>query len=227
MKRVRWHEASWKASLRSVANSLRRYAFNSEADDGFLVHRVREDFVEATHIEKVVLQETEIDPFDNKKTFIRTSYRRCNFRLSPTFPQLEIQDAPRSSSFFLSRLSEAMSFELAISPLTVDLPSWLSKLEEIAAEPLLVDALHVGNFEVERGVSAGVLLRGDHDVRTAMAKLTKHKPHVIDRMQLRLPLPTGEVSSVVIHRSSSVTFGAMATEEAVAMLRNSFAKSFE
>lgn len=226
MKRIRWHEAKWKASLRSVASALRHHAFDPTADDGFLVQRVREDYIEATHIERVVFEETELDPFDNESTFVRTSYRKTNFRLSPSFPQLEIRDPPRSLSLFFTRFSEAMAFDLSVKPLVVDLSSWLARLEEVVVEPLVIDALHVGNLQVERGVNASVLLRGDHDVRSAMAKLTKQKPCVIDRMQLRLPVASGGVTSALIHRSGGVTFGAGGAEEALTVLRVSFAKAF-
>ncbi|WP_266157569.1 hypothetical protein [Dyella silvatica] len=227
MKRIRWHEAKWKASLRSVANALRQNAFGPSSDDGFLVQRVREDYIEATHIERIVLQETEFDPFDNESTFVRTSYRKTNFRLSPSFPQLEIRDPPRSLSLFFTRLSEAMSFDLSIKPLVVDLSSWLARLEEVVVEPLVIDALHAGNLQVERGVNASVLLRGDHDVRSAMAKLTKQKPCVIDRMQLRLPVASGGAVSALIHRSGGVTFGVGVAEDALKLLRVSFAKALD
>lgn len=226
MKRVWWHEANWSASLRSITSGLRKNVFGPDDNDGFMIQRVRADSIEATHIEKFVTDEVIVDPFNNEQVIERTSYRKISFRLSSEFPQLEVRDPPRLLNGFFSSLSEATIFELSVRNVAVDLAKWLACLENIAHEPLLVDVLQIGALQVEEGIGASVLLRGDKDVRLAMAKLTQRKPHVLDRMHLQLPLPSGSKTAVTIHRSGTATLGSGQTEEAVVLLRNAFAKAF-
>ncbi len=226
MKRVRWHEASWSASFRSITSSMRKHVFGPNDNDGFMIQRVRADSIEAVHIEKFVTDEVIVDPFNNQQVVERTSYRKVNFRLSSEFPQFEVRDPPRLLNGFFSSLSEATTFELSVSNVAVDLAKWLTCLENFVHEPLLIDVLQIGALQVEQGIGASVLLRGDRDVRLAMAKLTQRKPHVLDRMHLQLPLPNGGKAAVTIHRSGTATFGSGQTEEAVMLLRKAFATAF-
>ena len=98
MKRVKWFNADWPLSLRTIATRMRASSFTPESNDGFFVERSRDNMIEGRYIEKMSYQEVLDDPFGNKLTFDRLVYRQVMFVLFNDFPRFEMRDAPRSAA---------------------------------------------------------------------------------------------------------------------------------
>ena len=186
MKRYRWFNAQWPTSMRVLAKRLKLKAFEEEQTEGFVLDRVRDNFLEARFVEKIEYDETIVDPFGKELTFHRVDYRKCEFRASVEGPGLELIDAPRSVQTMVSRLAEASEFSLSIGPMSVSVLAWANRLQRGLNAVGVVDSIQVGAVELSQGVLAKAVIRGSSDVLAAANKLVEGKRHVVEKVQLRL-----------------------------------------
>lgn len=186
MKRYRWLNAQWPISMRVLANRLKLKAFEEEQPEGFVLDRVRDNFLEARFVERIEYDDLVVDPFGKELRFHRVVFRKCEFRASVVGPGLELIDAPRSVQTMVSRLAEASSFSLAISPISVNVLSWAQRLQTGLNAIATVDSIQIGAVELSKGVMAKAVIRGSSDVLAAANKLVDGKRHIIEKVQLRL-----------------------------------------
>lgn len=202
MKRVRWLGAKWPISMRILAAKMKTQLFTPESFDGFVIERVREDSIEAQYIEKVSYQETVTDPFGKEEVFDKVAYRNIQFTLFSEFPNIELRDAHRSTREFLNKLLELCNFSVAIEPVTLDLLDWVEAFQQNISQKITIDSLQVSGLELEAGVSAKILLKGNKDVREALQHLTDKKKFILEKVQVKIPV--GQ-QIIPIHMSSSGT----------------------
>lgn len=202
MKRVRWLGAQWPVSMRTLAAKMKTQLFTPESLDGFVIERVREDSIEAHYIEKLSYQETITDPFGKEEVFDRVAYRNIEFTLFSEFPNIELRDAHRSTREFLNRLLELCNFSVAIEPVTLDLLDWVEAFQKNISQKTMIDALQVSGLELEAGVSAKILLKGNKDVREALQHLSAKRKFVLEKVQVKIPI--GQ-QIIPIHMSNSGT----------------------
>lgn len=186
MNRYRWFRAEWPISMRVLAKRLKAKQFGDGAVDGFVIDRVRDDFLEARYIERFEVEEVVTDPFGKELTFQRVEFRQSTIRASSGDVGLELQDAPRSTHGLVSRLAEANDFSLAIVPISVDVVAWAAAFQRILCADALVDSLQIGGLELEAGIYAKVVIKGSKDVRSASKVLTDRRRHKLEKIQLRV-----------------------------------------
>lgn len=189
MKRYRWLKAHWPISMRVLAKRLRSKEFDGEQAEGFVIDRVRDDFLEAKFIERFEYDDTVIDPFGVEESYHRVEYRKCEFKAMSTGPGLELVDAPRGVQAMVSRLAEATDFALAISPVSVNALAWATNVQRRLNVVGVVDSLQVGSLELAVGVSAKAIIKGSSDVLAATQALVDGKKHVVEKVQIRLGGP--------------------------------------
>jgi hypothetical protein len=193
--------------------------FSEESAHGFFVDRVRDDFLEARYVEKIEYTDVVVDPFGKELKFDRVEFRHTLFRASSSVPGLELIDYPRSVQPLMNRLSEAVDFEVAITPVEVDVLKWAMLFQESGDVSADIDSLQIGSLEIEKGIVAKVLIKGDRDVRVACDALTHDRKFAIEKAQLRLASPYRR-TTVVLSGTGSAAFGSDAlTEELLAQLR--------
>jgi hypothetical protein len=220
VKRVRWFGADWPVGLRTLASKMRAHSFQSQSAEGFLVERVRDDTITGRYIEKLAVQETIVDPFGEPTVFERTVYNQLEFNLTSKFPHIEFYDAPRNTQSFMSKLAEYNNFALTIAPLAVNIMDWADSLQRAARSRATVSTLQVSGLEVDKGVTAKLLLSGDKDVREALRSIAKNKKYDLDRLHVRL-FQDGLPVTVQLSRSGSAKLEATHLEEFVPLLRES------
>ena len=186
MKRLRWLQASWPFSVRTLASKLREYKFGLDSEDGFLVERVRENFIEGKFIEKIAFDEIVRDPFGNEIKYDRLAYREVDFIFSAAYPQVEISNFPRGLQAFISRTSEATNFSTAFSSLKIDPFIWAEAIQKRFPRHFRIDLAQLSDLFVEENITAKVLLSGSSDVRTALEKFTNKRRHTVDKIQVKL-----------------------------------------
>lgn len=202
MTRHRWFQADWPTPPRTLAKRLRQQSFSDEAQSGFILDRVRDEYLEARYVERYEFQETVSDPFGKEVTFDRLEYRQTAFRASPGWPGLELVDAPRSSQSLVNALLEATDFALPIEPVTVDVLRWVDALQDVLGTKLVIGSAQVGALQFEDGVLAKAVLKGDRDVRDACRSLTRGKPHILEKLQFRVALGRG-VTTVLLANNAA------------------------
>lgn len=189
MKRFRWFQVQWPISIRTLAKRIKIRTFEGESGHGFFIDRVRDDYLEARYVERVEYTDVVVDPFGKELTFERVEFHQTLFRASSAAPGLELIDPPRSVQALMNRLSEAVDFEVAITPAVVDVLAWSAMLQNTGGVSSVVDSLQIGALEIEPGILGKVVVKGDRDVRAACTTLTQDRKFTMEKIQLRLASP--------------------------------------
>jgi hypothetical protein len=218
MKRYRWLKASWPLSMRSFAKRLQVKRFDETVTDGFVVDRVRDDFVDARYVERLEYDDTVVDPFGRELSIHRLDYRQCEFRASTEGPGIELIDAPRAIQTMVSRLAEVTDFRLSISQLSVDPLIWAQSIQTTMKIRGVVDSIQIGSLELSAGVDAKVVIRSSTDALGASAKLVEGKKHLIEKLQLRIPGSRKTV--LVLSRNGSVRIDSDTPDELLPFIRD-------
>lgn len=219
MKRYRWLKARWSVSMRVLAKRLRAKAFDGEQVEGFVLDRVRDDFLDARFVEKIEYDDTVTDPFGAEASFHRIEYRSCEFKAALTGPGLELVDAPRGVQTMISRLAEANEFALAISPLSVNVLAWASDVQQRLNKVGIVDSLQLGGMELASNVQAKAIIKGSVDVLGAAQELVQGKKHVIEKVQIRFMRP--ERFTLLLTNNGVARFDQEPSEDLLSIVRAS------
>lgn len=167
---------------------MKTQLFTPDSFDGFVIERIRDDFIEAQYIEKLNYKETVTDPFGKEESFDRITYRRIDFTFFSEFPNIELRDAHRSTREFVSKVLELCNFSVAVEPVTVDLLQWVEDLQEQIGKKVTVDSLQVSGLEFEPEISAKILLKGGKDVRQALKHLSAKRKFTLEKIQVKIPV---------------------------------------
>jgi hypothetical protein len=186
MSRHKWFRAEWPMPMRTLAKRLKLRSFGDQSRDGFVIDRVRYEFIEARYIERIDYSEKIVDPFGKELSFDRIEFRQCEFQATNEDPGLELIDAPRNTQGLVSRLAEVSDFKLAIGVVSIDVIAWATMFQKFAEISGIIDSVQLGALELERGIVAKVVIKGDRDVREASVALTKGRQYALERVQLRL-----------------------------------------
>lgn len=220
MKRVRWLIADWPISIRAIASRMKSDLFSPEDDDGFIIDRVRDSFLEARYIEKQSFTDVVIDPFGNELEYERLLYKKLEFALFSGFPNIELTDAPRSVNAFTNKLLGLNDFSVAIESLNVDLIKWVEEVQVNFRNPVVITMMQINGMSVEQGVTAKVMLKGNVDVRKAISKFAGNKKYVLDKIKVTIPTDTGG-EGVVLDRNGGAYIPGGVFEDILLLLRAS------
>lgn len=190
MNRVRWFSAKWPVSMRTLGGRMKAQLFTPESFDGFVIERIRDNFIEAHFIEKLTYQEKTTDPFGREEVLDRVEYRNIDFTLFSDYPNIEIRNSQRTTKEFVSKLLELCDFSLSITPVSVNLLDWVQAIQAGMKQKLLVDSLQIAGLELEEGVRAKILLKGEKDVREAMQHLSAKRKFTLEKVQVKLTMGT-------------------------------------
>jgi hypothetical protein len=185
VRRVRWFEATWPFSMRTLASHLKGYTFLPESDDGFILHRARDRAIEGAYFERLSLDEVVRDPFGNETTFQHIVYRDVEFLFSSDYPHVELRKFPRTIHAFLSRVSEVAEFRVAFVPLRIDVFDWAKGVQRAYPQRFRLNMAQLSDLFLEDTVSARVVISGSDDIRAACQRFTGSRRHIVDRIQVR------------------------------------------
>jgi hypothetical protein len=192
-KRYRWLSAKWPIPMRTLGRRLKSRPFGPDSTHGFVVDRIRDDMLEARYVERIDYTETITDPFGQELTFERVEFRQSHFRATTYGPGLEVRDPPRTLQPLMNRLSEATDFEVAITPHSVDVLKWAAKLQLSTGLTLVVDSLQMNSLQLDEGITAKVVFKGDRDVRQACIALAANRKFLLERVQIRFERHGGTI----------------------------------
>lgn len=219
MKRYRWLKAQWPVSMRVLARRLRAKAFDGMQVEGFVLDRVRNDFIDARFVEKIEYDETVTDPFGVESIFHRVEYRKCEFKAMLDGPGLELVDTPRTIQTMVSRLAEATDFALAISPLEIDVLVWATEVQRSLKLNGVVDSLQIGAMKLSHKVRAKAVIKGDGNVLAATKVMVHGKQHVIEKVQIRFS--SSKHMTLLLTKRGVAGFDQEPSEELLAIVRSS------
>lgn len=219
MTRYRWLEADWPAAIKGLSKKVRQNSFRTEGHSGFLLDRVRDDFLEARYIERFEFQETVSDPFGKEVTLDRLEYRQTAFRATATWPGLELIDPSRSVQQLLNELIEASDFSVSLAPLSVDVLKWAEGIQQTFGGLLTISSIQLGGLKLEDSTTAKVVLKGEKDVREACRKLTGNRPHVLEKLQFRITVGSTSATVLLANNATAKIEGGDVEAELLAAIR--------
>ncbi|APW40390.1 hypothetical protein RD110_01010 [Rhodoferax koreense] len=199
--------------MRALGKRLKARPFGSDVSHGFVIDRVRDDLLEGRYIERIEYTDTVTDPFGVELAFERVEFRQSSFRATPSGPGLELRDPPRSVQSLLNRLSEASDFEVAITAQAVDVLAWSAKFQSLAELTSVVDSLQVNSLELEPGIRAKIVIKGDRDVRSSCTTLTGPRKFSMEKIQLRFTKPS--IGTIIFGNTASASLGVDDPEERI------------
>jgi hypothetical protein len=205
--------------MRLLAKRLRSQSFDGQQVEGFVLDRVRDDFVDARFVEKIEYEDTVVDPVGVESSYHRVEYRKCEFKAMINGPGLELVDAPRGVRTLVSRLAEVTDFTLSISPLSVDVLAWATVVQQRLNVAGVVDSLQVSAVELAKGVQAKAVMKGDGDVLAATKALVHGKQHIIEKVQIRFSGP--KRMTLLLTKSAAARFDQEPSEELLSIVRSS------
>lgn len=224
MIRHRWLHAQWPMTMWELSAGLkeRKFSNSSQDNDGFIIERVRDNFLEARHIERVQYQESIVDPFGDELSVNRITFNQCTFRASTDFPGFELINPPRTTQKLFSRLAQVTKFDLSIDSMTIDVLNWASYIQEIGEINAVVDLLQINNLEIARGVTAKAVVKGKQDIRQTIDQWMNGKNHKVEKVQLRLTSSAG--GTLLLTNSGSVRIDSVEYDHLLSKIRSSLAK---
>ncbi|AYR21321.1 hypothetical protein [Alcaligenes faecalis] len=206
MNGARWAAAELPVSIRTLGARLKSLPFTTASLDGFSVDRVRDDFLDATYIEKITTQDVVTDPFGGEELIERISYKRSPFSLYSDFPNLEIKSVDRSNRDLINKLLEICNFKLSLAAPDINPIKWIECLNHSLDEPAIIESLQISDLDVMPGVTAKALLRGTKDVRVALDHLTQKKRYSLDRIQAKISIDSRR-TTIQLSSKGSAKFG--------------------
>ena len=224
MTRYRWLRAEWPMTIRTLSKRFRHQEFSEDRSSGFILDRARDDALEARFVERYEFTETVSDPYGKALTFERLEFRQTAFRATPGWPGLELINAPRTIQSLVSGLLEASNFELAISPIEVDVMAWADEFQRALGAEALIDSLQVAALAVADGINAKVMLKGATDVRAACKEMVQKRRHVLERLQMRVTIGSTRITVMLSNGAGAKVDGNDVPVELVEHLRASMPK---
>jgi hypothetical protein len=224
MRRIRWFKAEWPISMRALASKMRADPFKKDGSEGFLVDRVREDSIEGRFIEKISYTETITSPFGEEQVFDRIIYTQLEFNLTNKFPHLELWDPPRSTQGYISKLLQFSNFAVSIEPLSVNLIEWANLFQAIVKEKVTIDSVQISGLEIQRGVTAKIVVSGDKDVREALELIARKKEYQLEKIHLQL-FSNGSAVPIYLLNTGSVRMENSHVDNFLPALRSSLPRN--
>jgi len=164
MRRYRWHRAEWPLSMRELSRRLQGCPFRMDGHEGFLVDRVRSDYVEARFIQKREYIDEIKNPLGEVIRQSRLEFIEHSFRAASGGPGLELSDPSRSINRLLSKLAEICDFSLVLSNIEIDPLDWVGVFRKESRLETTIESLQFSKVVVDRDVYASIMIKSDRDV---------------------------------------------------------------
>lgn len=184
MNRYQWFKTKWPLSMSELAQKLKKFSFDENQTSGFILDRVRENYIEARYIEKLEINETIKDPFGKELFYNKILYKECLLRISDDTPiGLEFLNPPKGIQGLISKLSQASDFKLTITPLKIDLLKWIDALDILIEEKANIKSIEISGLDLGSGVSAKTVIKGPNNVLNATNSLTTDRSYKLEKIQ--------------------------------------------
>ena len=219
MNRVKWMRAKFPGSIRSIGKQLQKANFSPETDQGFVVDRIRDEYLEARYFERVAFQESINDPFGNTFLVDRLTFREVDFTLTKTFPELELRMAPRGLKGFASGLLKASGFSMELEQHTVKLGKWISAIERDLKDKTSMRAAVASGIDLGGGIMAKIAVTGPIDVRPGLTSLIPTHPYELETVQIDYPFGSS-TQRLILGADSTLKYGARIPQEVIDLIRD-------
>ena len=176
MTRLQWFQVSKlkPPEIKKLANRMLAEKYQDDRGWGFQVAEVRKNFLNGKFIEKNKRIESFTDPFGKVQSYEIISYQEINFCFQPEWPQLRIENPPRSLGPFFTAIGECLNFQIGIGEIVISPSEWVRVVEK-ACKGAKVFKAQISDMAVSNLTAASMTIAGAEDVRKYIKKLTEWK----------------------------------------------------
>ena len=177
---------TWNGRLEDVVKGLRRW--NIEKSDEIQIKPLDlfNEIKSFIHIEKKTIIKTFITEHNNEDKIKYESFVHTKFLLQSSFPQLVVEEPPRTIKSLLMILSELSDFHVTIAPFKIDLKKFVS-ISEDGLESFVLQYVYCNTLFKSNSVKSKFTLEGDNVVKFLDeykdSKIIKIKFSCIDRFR--------------------------------------------
>lgn len=218
MTRRRWLKADWPFGISELAARLRAVPYSTSSNSGFILDKVRPELIEGRFIERLEISETIESPFGERTEFERLEYIQTQFVASTTRAGLELRSAPRSINFFLSSLSQACDFKLAVSGLKTDVVAWAREVMDEIDDSAVISTVAMRQIELGYEKTASATVKGVVDVLEYSKSFVGERSYNIER--IKIEIPRKPKISFTLNSQASLSSNHELNEEIVSSVRN-------
>lgn len=185
-QRIRWYlaEPLTRKGLDALLGAFTRDEYRDGKQWGFSGVAHRGSKIDGQYIERFERVLTVEDPFGKVLEFPRVDFDKWIFSIGVRIPNIEVQDAPRSSSTFLNQIAQYLNFEIAITAIQLDPLAWVERIEDNVSA-LEVCAVSIADVCLTNSVQAKIALAGGADVRPQIKTLTGRRCYSVRRLQVK------------------------------------------
>jgi hypothetical protein len=204
MQRYKWFHCDCPLSISELAAALRSNPFTHDVKHGFILEKVRPDFLTARFLVKNETEESVIDPLDGTiSNFIRVSYDEVNFKIYDSIPSLEVIEPPRKLVRFLNEFSLVIGDNITVYKVNVDL---IKLYDAISTElsRLKITAVDCSNILLSISCAAKLSISGIEDVKVYVEQMVGSKSYCIDKAKITYMRQNGTYSYFEVSKSGSV-----------------------
>ncbi len=223
MSRHRWFLTKWPITISSIAEKLRENTFQDGKSEGFVLDRIRKEYLEARFIERIEYDTIVTDPFGKEFSLKQLNFIQSKFVISIQQPGLEIIDAPKSVTNLITYLSELNNFSLSLDSITVDVLKWTHLLQNELKTDIEIESVQIGKLVLAKDILAKVLIKGSGDVRNSCLEMTQNKSFVIEKVQIKLK--DSHSSKILLTNTAVAHINSAQNTEIHIALRDSLAKT--
>lgn len=179
--RFRWLQLApfSRQQLNLLAGEMQTRAYSRNKQNGFVMTTVRSDSLEGIYIERFQFVETLKDPLGGEISVNRVEFRRTEFRIATTYPQLELRNPGRSVKVLLTQIASALDHKVAITSVEITPLEWVAAIER-DGKAVTVLAVRTNRFQVSNAVSGSIQLVGTQDVRKHVKDLLGKRQATVD-----------------------------------------------
>lgn len=225
MKKYRWYIAKWSIDLDKIASSMMDSLFYHDSTFGYKIDRIRNNLIKGKYIEKREYQESIEDPFGNTSLVNRVIYDIIQFSISISKLNLEIIDPPRKLSGFLSSLSEINNHEAIISPIEINIETFIDVIK-VNFKNFVVKYIKSNKLALPNGILGKLELKGEKDVREIFLNMTSNNLSSIDACGFNFLSKNG-ISYFEIYKNGTIKIFSKDREYILPFIRQAIEKSIE
>lgn len=155
--------------LRRLASAMRAKSYDPTANEGYVLDTSRSDILVGTFIRrKEWTDRLRPRPGSPAEEYKRVALQAVNFRLSITFPEIELSLSREAAKVLLARLAVLSPEIERPTPVRVDPMAWLVALER--STQLKVISLTSSVIPLQSNVSMKAVFEGTSDVRALLSR---------------------------------------------------------
>lgn len=185
MIRRRWISAKWPISMKEIARRMRQEDAIADNEKGFIVERVRDNFVEARYFERLQTVERLIDPFGRESEIDRVQYLQINFTAFDGPLGLEIVGTSKDVRKLTNSLERLCGYKLILSGVSVDPIAWAIETSRCSGVDFYTESIQISNMYVGPGISAKLVVTGTVDVGETTERFVQDRNHVIEKVKIQ------------------------------------------